>query len=89
MYSNSKYLLLFIERKRCLHSDLRAQLLNAASKGRKMKSGTEKERDRGERATCIHQKGKNRWKGRVFVCSLFDMADKTAAASASALCADS
>lgn len=54
-----------------------------------MKSGTEKERDRGERATCIHQKGKNRWKGRVFVCSLFDMADKTAAASASALCADS
>lgn len=45
MYGNSKYLLPFLERKRCFHSDLRAQLLNAASKGRKMKSRTEKERE--------------------------------------------
>lgn len=42
-HGNSKYLLLFLERKRFFHSDLREQLLNAASKGRKMKSMTERE----------------------------------------------
>ncbi len=41
----SKYLLPYLERKRGFHSDLRAQLLNAASKGREMKSRTEKERE--------------------------------------------
>jgi len=45
-----------------------------------MKSMTERETHTEEREACIHQKGHNRWKGRVFVCSLFDVADKTAPA---------